>query len=118
MRVLPIVLVLASNCLAAPKAEILLDQCGVPHIFAADRESMFYANGWAQAQAQANLLLHLYGESRGRGAEYWGPDALPLDRWVQLNGVPERAKAWYNPANNVVSRRASFRRLGASLRFA
>jgi len=30
---------------------------------------MFYANGWAQAQAQGNLLLHLYGESRGRGAD-------------------------------------------------
>ncbi len=39
---------------------------------------MFYANGWAQMEAQANLLLHLYGESRGRGAEYWGTSALAL----------------------------------------
>ncbi len=48
---------------------------------------------------QANLLLRLYGESRGRAAEYWGPSNLELDRWVQLNGVPERAKAWYDAQN-------------------
>lgn len=95
MRVLFPLLAFAFSALASPKAEILWDQYGVPHIFAADRESMFYANGWAQCQAQANLLLHLYGESRGRGAEYWGPDSLALDRWVQTNGVPERAKDWY-----------------------
>jgi acyl-homoserine-lactone acylase len=90
-----LVFVAASNAAAAPKAEILWDRYGVPHIFAADRESMFYANGWAQAQAQGNLLLMLYGESRGRAAEYWGASHLELDRWVQVNGVPERAREWY-----------------------
>ena len=81
---------------AEKKADVLWDKYGVPHIFATDRESMFYAHGWAQMQNQANLLLRLYGESRGRAAEYWGPSNLELDRWVQLNGVPERAKAWYD----------------------
>src|SRR5438132_530491 len=81
---------------AAVNTEILWDRYGVPHIFAPDRASMFHAHGWAQMQNQANLLLRLYGESRGRAAEYWGPDKLELDRWVQLNGVPERAKAWYD----------------------
>src|SRR5271168_4908262 len=90
-----LVFVAASNAAAAPKAEILWDRYGVPHIFAPDRESMFYANGWAQAQAQGDLLLMLYGESRGRAAEYWGASHLQLARWVQLNGVPERAKEWY-----------------------
>jgi len=83
----------ASSAVAAP--EILWDKYGVPHIFAATREQMFYAHGWAQAQAQGDLLLLLYGESRGRAAEYWGPSHLDLDRWVQLNDVPERAKTWY-----------------------
>ncbi len=82
--------------IAAGKAELLFDTYGVAHIFAADRESMFYAHGWAQMQNQANLLLQLYGESRGRAAEYWGPTHLELDRWVQLNGVPERARQWYD----------------------
>ncbi len=84
---------LALSCSAAP--EILWDKYGVPHIFASTREEMFYAHGWAQAQAQGNLLLLLYGESRGRAAEYWGPAHLSLDRWLQRNGVPERAKTWY-----------------------
>ena len=58
-----------------------------------DRESMFYAHGWAQMRNQADLLLRLYGESRGRAAEYWGGEPkLELDRWVQLNGVPDRAR--------------------------
>src|SRR5678816_1279862 len=70
---------------AAERAEILWDRYGIPHIFAVDRESMFYAHGWAQMHNQANLLLRLYGESRGRAAEYWGPSYLELDRWVQLN---------------------------------
>ena len=83
--------------LAAQRAEILWDTFGVPHIYAADRESMFYAHGWAQMRNQADLLLLLYGQSRGRAAEYWGGEKnLDLDRWVQLNGVPERAQAWYN----------------------
>jgi acyl-homoserine-lactone acylase len=73
----------------------LWDTYGVPHIYAADRESMFYAHGWAQMRNQADLLLLLYGESRGRAAEYWGEKYLSLDRWVQLNGVPERAQVWY-----------------------
>jgi acyl-homoserine-lactone acylase len=85
-----------SQPVAAGKADLLFDTYGVAHIFAADRESMFYAHGWAQMQNQADLLLRLYGESRGRAAEYWGPSNLELDRWVQLNGVPERAKAWYD----------------------
>lgn len=86
----------ASSCFAAGKTEILWDQFGVPHIFAPDRESMFRAHGYAQMQNEANLLLRLYGESRGRGAEYWGPEYLELDRWVQTNSVTERAKQWYD----------------------
>ncbi len=82
---------------AAENTEILWDHYGVPHIYAADRDAMFYAHGWAQMRNHANLLLRLYGESRGRAAEYWGGDSnLELDRWVQLNGVPERARRWYD----------------------
>ncbi len=95
MHKLVFVVLISVPCLAAAKTEILWDQYGVPHIFAANREQMFYAHGWAQTRNQADLLLRLYGESRGRAAEYWGPASLELDRWVQLNGVPERARAWY-----------------------
>lgn len=90
------VLLLAS---AAPGAraqtEILWDRYGVPHIFAPNLAEMFYAHGWAQMRNHADLLLRLYGESRGRGAEYWGPDHAGLDRWIHRNAVPELARRWY-----------------------
>ncbi len=88
-------LTICASLWAAPKAEILWDKYGVPHIFAPNVEEMFYAHGWAQMQNHADLLLRLYGESRGRAAEYWGAEKAPLDRWLHVNGVPARAKLWY-----------------------
>src|SRR6202034_4807876 len=96
MRTLLLCSMIAAGSAAAAAPEILWDKYGVPHIFASDRESMFYAHGWAQAQAQGNLLLLLYGESRGRAAEYCRSTHIALDRRAQLNDVPERAKAWYD----------------------
>ncbi len=80
---------------AAPKTEILWDKFGVPHIFADSVENMFYAHGSAQMQNHADMLLRLYGESRGRAAEYWGESKVELDRWVRINNVPELAQQWY-----------------------
>ena len=97
MRAFLVALLTAVSALgAAGKTEILWDTYGVPHIYAADRESMFYAHGWAQMRNQADLLLLLYGESRARGAEYWGPEHAALDRWLLTNGMPERAQVWYS----------------------
>jgi acyl-homoserine-lactone acylase len=36
----------------------------------------------------------LYGQARGRGAEYWGENFLNSDKWMWTNGVPARAKQW------------------------
>jgi acyl-homoserine-lactone acylase len=77
-----------------PSAEILWDSYGVPHIFAKDANSLFYAHGWAQMQSHANLVLRLYGESRGRGAEYWGKSRLDTDRWIRTVGIPRIATDW------------------------
>jgi acyl-homoserine-lactone acylase len=79
---------------ADPRVEIIWDSWGVPHIFARDAESLFFAFGWAQTKAHANLLLRLYGQARARGAEYWGEEFLENDRWLRLNGVPARATEW------------------------
>ncbi|HUP42221.1 MAG TPA: penicillin acylase family protein, partial [Thermoanaerobaculia bacterium] len=49
----------------APRApEVLWDTWGVPHIFAASDEDLFFAHGWAQAAAHGDLLLRLYGQAR------------------------------------------------------
>ncbi len=80
---------------ASAPAEILWDEWGVAHIFAASDANLFYAQGWAQAQAHGDLLLELYGRARARGAEYWGERWLESDRWLATNGVPDRAVEWY-----------------------
>jgi len=78
--------------------EILWDKWGVPHVFAKSVPDMFYCFGWAQAEAHGDLLLHVMGQSRGRGAEYFGPgiaDAnVKTDQWIWLNEVPGRSAKW------------------------
>lgn len=76
------------------KTEILWDEWGIPHIFAPNEVALFEAFGWAQAQGHADLLLTLYGESRGRAAEYWGVDHLKTDQYVRAMGIPDRATTW------------------------
>jgi acyl-homoserine-lactone acylase len=78
----------------AKGTEILWDRYGVPHIFAPDHGSLFYAYGYAQMEAHSELLLRLYAQARGRGAEIYGAQYLPADRWVRTNGIPETAKKW------------------------
>ncbi|NIJ51501.1 acylase [Dyadobacter arcticus] len=76
------------------QAEILWDTWGIPHIYAKNEESLFYAYGWAQAQNHGDLVLKLYGQARGKGAEYWGEKYAESDRWVLLNDIFERAGEW------------------------
>lgn len=74
--------------------EILWDRWGVPHIFAPDLSSAMFAYGWAQMQSHGDLMLRLYGQARGRAAEYWGANFADTDRWVRTMGVPARATRW------------------------
>ena len=74
--------------------EILWDTYGVPHIFAPDHTSLFYAYGYAQMEAHAELLIRLYAQARGRAAEFYGEQYLDEDRWVWTNGIPQRAREW------------------------
>jgi acyl-homoserine-lactone acylase len=77
----------------------------VAHVYAKDLEGVFFGYGYAQMQSHGNLVLKLYGESRGRAAEYWGEkndtpalfgsgSNLDNDRWVWLNDAPARADRW------------------------
>jgi acyl-homoserine-lactone acylase len=81
---------------AAAKNEILWDSYGVPHVYGTSTAAVFYGYGYAQAQSHGDEILRLYGESRGRGAEYWGEPYEATTRWVLTNGVPARAKVWYD----------------------
>ncbi|HSJ05484.1 MAG TPA: acylase [Longimicrobiales bacterium] len=77
-----------------PRVEVLWDTYGVPHIFAEDAGALFYAFGWAQMRSHADLLLRLYGQARGRAAEYWGEQFVDSDTWVLTHGIPGRAERW------------------------
>src|SRR5438094_965627 len=68
--------------------EILWDNYGIPHIYAPDHASLSYAYGYAQMEAHAELLVRLYAQARGRGAEFYGDSYLADDRWVRQNGIP------------------------------
>ena len=82
-----------------PGTEILWDTWGVPHIFAQDSESLFYAFGWAQMHNHADLILQLYGRVRGEAAQYWGADQLESDVTMHTVGVPEIGQAQYEAQN-------------------
>lgn len=79
---------------SATGTEILWDRYGVPHIFAPDHPSLFRAYGYAQMEAHAELLVRLYAQARGRGAEFYGAQYLDSDRWVRTNGLPGTAQQW------------------------
>lgn len=88
----------AAPARAAPppvKGEILFDTYGVPHIYGKDEASVFYGFGYATAKNHGDVVVKLYGQARGRGAEYWGAAEIESDKWVIANGIYERAKAWY-----------------------
>ncbi|QDK82076.1 acylase [Spirosoma sp. KCTC 42546] len=75
--------------------EILWDTAGVPHIYGQTLEAMYYGFGYAQMHNHADLLLRLYGQARGRAAEYWGPNYLDSDKIVTLFGLPEQSQKQY-----------------------
>lgn len=107
MRAMVMGLAAATACMAMPattapalsgpagSGEILWDSFGVPHIYARTEAGGFYGFGFAQAQSHGNLLLHLYGEARGRAAEYWGDAFADQDRRLIANDVPPRAARWF-----------------------
>ena len=84
------------------QTEILWDTWGVPHIYAKNSEGLFEAMGWAQGNSHGNLILQLYGQARGKGAEYWGDKYLKSDKYVRLMGIPERAQEWYEAQSPIM----------------
>jgi acyl-homoserine-lactone acylase len=76
------------------ETQIAWDTWGVPHITADNIEDLFYAQGWAQMHNHANLILDLYGSSRGKGAEYWGQSKLQNDIIIHTLGFGEIADEW------------------------
>ncbi|MGB5645970.1 MAG: acylase [Muriicola sp.] len=91
-----IVSFLVNSCAKTKKIEtqIAWDTWGVPHITANSTEDLFFAQGWAQMHNHANLILELYGSSRGKGAEYWGQGKFDNDLLIHTLGFDQLAEDW------------------------
>ncbi|MFD0862892.1 acylase [Sungkyunkwania multivorans] len=76
------------------ETHIAWDTWGVPHIYSNSIDELFYAQGWAQMHNHANLILELYGSSRGRAAEYWGAVNLSNDILIHTLGFEQLASNW------------------------
>ena len=83
---------LALDGLRAP-VEVLRDRWGVPHIYAATEEDLFFAQGYVHAQ---DRLFQMDANRRvglGRLAEIVGGAALASDRLARTVGWPRAAEA-------------------------
>ena len=88
--------VLISSCSHEENIEtqIVWDTWGVPHITANNIEELFFAQGWAQMHNHANLIIDLYGSSRGNGSEYWGNEKFQSDLLIRTLGFSKLADEW------------------------
>lgn len=66
----------------AQQTKIDWDTWGVPHITAGTEKDLFFAQGWAEMQMHANLVLQIYGTSRGKAAAYWGAQFETSDKFI------------------------------------
>lgn len=103
LAALPLVSAAQKAFTPAKGSEILWDTYGIPHLYAKSAPDLFFLFGYAQAEAHGNLLLHAYGESRGRAAEYFDATDnqtaianIRNDSWVWTNGIPKRSQQWLN----------------------
>ncbi len=80
---------------AQPKTEILWDNYGVPHIYAANTADMYYAYGWSQMHSHGNLVMQLYAQARGNAAAYLGKRFVESDKQIRLFNLPEQAAKNY-----------------------
>ncbi|HEY9671400.1 MAG TPA: acylase [Waterburya sp.] len=93
--VLALLVSVRNPAVGSDRTEILWDTWGVPHIYSQNAPELFQAFGWAQMQSHGDLILRLYGQARGRAAEYFGENYLESDQYVRTMGVPQRAREWY-----------------------
>jgi penicillin amidase len=78
--------------LTAP-VEVLRDQDGVPHVFAADMPDLLRAMGYVHAQDRFFQMELARRMGRGRLAEIFGAEALDHDRLARRIGLAQAAAA-------------------------
>lgn len=72
--------------------QILRDQWGVPHIYAANNDDLFLALGYVHAQDRLWQMEVNRRTAHGQLAELFGPIALSSDRFVRVLGLSRIAR--------------------------
>jgi acyl-homoserine-lactone acylase len=96
---------LIAAAVRAGSVDVLHDDWGVPHIFAADRGSMAYGYGYASAEDHGELCLALYAGARCKSAQYYGGPlggtlASLVDRFLLSFGARRLGEAYYDSASD------------------
>jgi penicillin amidase len=68
----------------AKPAEIVVDRWGIPHVYAATEEDLFFAQGWNAARDRLWQLDLWRRQGEGRLAEAFGPRFVEQDRAARL----------------------------------
>lgn len=71
---------------------IVRDQVGVPHVFAANDDDLFFGFGYATAQDRLFQLDYLRRRALGRISEVLGPEGIELDLTARIVGLPQIAE--------------------------
>jgi len=82
---------LTADGLAAP-VEILYDSMGVPHIFAASMEDLFFAQGYVHATHRLWQMEMFRRVLQGRLSEIFGEATVDTDRFLRTIGMEEAAE--------------------------
>jgi acyl-homoserine-lactone acylase len=92
---LALLLLASSLAWGAEKIEILRDEFGVPHIFAATPAGAAFGSGYAQAEDRLEELLRNYRKAEGTMAEAFGPEWVAHDYRQRLWRHREVAQQHY-----------------------
>ena len=79
------------GCNSTPTAEIVRDQWGVPHIFAADENAGFFGLGYVSAEDRILQMEIWRRRASGRMAETFGKDYIEHDRKFRVAGMLRHA---------------------------
>jgi penicillin amidase len=74
------------------KVSVRRDRWGVPHVEAAERADLYFAQGFCHAQDRLWQLDFYRRVVSGRVAEMAGPEGLPVDRLVRTLGIRRAAE--------------------------
>lgn len=75
--------------------QVIIDECGTPHVFAQSEEDAFYVLGWIQAHYRLFQIDMSRRMAVGRVAEIF-PNEITFDKFVRGLGFAEFSRRTYN----------------------